>query len=225
MQQDLPDKWRALLNEEACSHLDRATAAAEAEAATGKNILPARENWFAAFHHVAPDEVKAVILGQDPYPTAGNAMGLAFSVPRGIPIPASLRNIYIGLQKDLDIPPATHGDLRAWAARGVLLLNSVLTVEEGKSNGHAGFGWQPFTDAVIAAIATPASTRKAFLLWGAHAQKKETLIDAQHHLVLKAPHPSPLSARRGFFNCRHFSKANDFLRENRIAEIDWVLPP
>ncbi|MEP7155407.1 MAG: uracil-DNA glycosylase [Betaproteobacteria bacterium] len=221
---DLPPAWRDLLDAGALAHLARATAASERELAAGKNIFPPRAAWFASFHHVPPEKVRAVILGQDPYPTAGNAMGLSFSVPRGVSIPASLRNIYTGLKQDLDIAPVTHGDLRAWADQGVLLLNSTLTVEEGKSNGHAAFGWQQFTDAVIAAIGSSASARKTFLLWGAHAQKKETLVDASRHLVLKAPHPSPLSAHRGFYECRHFSQTNAFLREQGLAGIDWQLP-
>ena len=221
---NLPAHWLALLDTNACEHLARATAMVEREAASGKSILPARANWFAAFHHIAPENVRVVILGQDPYPSAGNAMGLAFSVPRGVAVPASLRNIYKGLNNDLGIAPAVHGDLRAWADRGVLLLNSVLTVEEGMSNAHADFGWQQVTDAVVAAIGSSASTRRVFLLWGAHAQKKGPMIDAQRHLVLTAPHPSPLSARRGFFDCRHFSKANTFLEEHRLPAIDWALP-
>ncbi len=224
MDADFPAHWLALLDAPARQHLARATAAAEREAASGKRILPARESWFAAFHYVAPDNVRAVILGQDPYPTVGNAMGLAFSVPRGVAVPASLRNIYKGLANDLGIAPAAHGDLRAWTDQGVLLLNSVLTVEEGHSNGHAEFGWQQVTDAVITAIGSAASARKVFLLWGAHAQKKSPMIAAPHHLVLTAPHPSPLSARRGFFDCKHFSKTNAFLKDHHLPLIDWKLP-
>ena len=219
-----PANWLALLDADARAHLARATAAAERGMAAGTHVLPARANWFAAFHCVAPEKVRAVILGQDPYPTAGNAMGLAFSVPRGVAVPASLRNIYKGLEKDLGIAPAAHGDLRAWAEQGVLLLNCVLTVEEGRSNAHAEFGWQQVTDAVIAAIGNTATPRKAFLLWGAHAQKKLPMIAAQHHRVLTAPHPSPLSARRGFFDCRHFSQANSFIREHGLPTIEWKLP-
>jgi uracil-DNA glycosylase len=214
----------ALLDAEARAQLSNATKSAERFVAEGKAAFPARENWFAAFNHVAPENVKVVILGQDPYPTAGNAMGLSFSVPRDVAIPASLRNIYVGLRNDLDIAPAVHGDLRFWASQGVLLLNSVLTVEEGKPNAHAELGWREVTDAVIAAIGSAVSTPKAFLLWGAHAQKKAPMIVASRHLVLSAPHPSPLSARRGFFECRHFSKANAFLAEHGMPEIDWKLP-
>ncbi|MEO8383716.1 MAG: uracil-DNA glycosylase [Betaproteobacteria bacterium] len=219
-----PASWMALLGSDARSRLADATSAAEQRAASGKSVFPARQNWFAAFHFVAPEAVKVVVLGQDPYPTAGNAMGLSFSVPRGVAVPASLRNIYIGLKNDLSIAPASHGDLRAWASQGVLLLNSVLTVEEGVPNSHAGLGWREVTDAVIAAIGGSASTPKSFLLWGAQAQKKIPLIATPQHLVLAAPHPSPLSARRGFFDCQHFSKANAFLAEHRLQSIDWKLP-
>lgn len=197
---------------------------AERIAKNGTHVLPPRADWFAAFQHIAPENVRAVILGQDPYPTAGNAMGLAFSVPRGVRIPASLKNIYKAMEIDLAIAPATHGDLSAWAAGGVLLLNSVLTVEEGAANAHAELGWRPFTDAIIAAIGAASSSRKAFLLWGAHAQKKAPLIDAGQHLVLSAPHPSPLSAHRGFLDCKHFSQANAFLRRHGMRAIDWRVP-
>jgi uracil-DNA glycosylase len=219
-----PANWRALFDVQAKAQLERAITTAESELALGKHVFPARENWFAAFNHVAPANVRAVILGQDPYPTAGNAMGLAFSVPPGVKVPASLKNIYKGLQKDLAIKPAMHGDLSAWAAQGVLLLNTVLTVEEGTPNAHADFGWRQMTDAVITAIGASSETPKAFLLWGAQAQQKAPLIDAKQHLILSAPHPSPLSARRGFFDCKHFSKANAFLAMNNQAAIDWQLP-
>ena len=139
-------------------------------------------------------------------------------------VPASLKNIYKGLQNDLGIKPLAHGDLSAWAAEGVLLLNTVLTVEEGKPNAHADFGWRQMTDAVITAIGASSETPKAFLLWGAQAQQKAPMIDAKQHLILTAPHPSPLSARRGFFDCKHFSKANAFLTKNSQAAIDWQLP-
>ena len=224
MKNTFPANWRALLDENALGHLARATAAAEREIERGKHVLPLRGNWFAAFDHVAPEKVRAVILGQDPYPTPGNAMGLAFSVPRGVSVPASLRNIYRCMENDLGIAPATHGDLRAWAEQGVLLLNCVLTVEAGLSNAHAEFGWRQVTDAVIAAIGAASSTRKAFLLWGLHAQKKMPLIDTKKHLILTAPHPSPLSARRGFFDCSHFSRANKFLDSNGLQAIEWKLP-
>lgn len=221
----LSQQWLQLLPPVARAHLASATAAAERELAVGKHVFPARANWFAAFDGVAPDRVRAIILGQDPYPTRGNAMGLAFSVPRGVKPPASLKNIYKALQNDLNIPPAVHGDLSAWAAQGVLLLNTVLTVEESRPNAHAEFGWREVTDAVIAALGGASHTPKAFLLWGAQAQKKAQMIDAQRHLVLTAPHPSPLSARRGFFDSRHFSQTNAFLSNQGMLPVDWHLPP
>ncbi len=224
MVKNLPAKWLQLLSHDATVHLQRATAAAEREVALGKNIFPPRADWFAAFHHVAPENVRAVILGQDPYPTRGNAMGLAFSVPRSVKPAASLQNIYKALNNDLAISPAAHGDLSNWAAQGVLLLNSVLTVEEGQPNAHAELGWRQFTDAVIEAIGGSHQTPKAFLLWGAHAQKKATLIDTRRHLVLSSAHPSPLSARRGFFDCKHFSQTNAFLVSKGVAAINWALP-
>lgn len=219
-----PANWLALLDDHAQADLNRATIAAEDELARGKHVFPARNNWFAAFNLVAPANVRTVILGQDPYPTAGNAMGLAFSVPPDVRVPASLKNIYKGLQNDLAIKPAVHGDLTAWAAQGVLLLNTVLTVEEGKPNAHADVGWRQLTDAVIAAIGASSQTPKAFLLWGAQAQQKAPMIDSKRHLILTTAHPSPLSARRGFFDCKHFSKANAFLVNNNQAPIDWQLP-
>ncbi len=224
MAHTLPAKWLQLLSHDATAHLQRATAAAEHEAALGKHVFPPRADWFAAFHHVAPENVRAVILGQDPYPTRGNAMGLAFSVPRGVKPAASLKNIYKALNNDLAIAPAAHGDLSSWAAQGVLLLNSVLTVEDGQPNAHAELGWREFTDAVIAALGRGDQSPKAFLLWGAHAQKKSPLIDAHRHLVLTSAHPSPLSARRGFFDCKHFSQANAFLADHQLVTVDWSLP-
>ena len=224
MSNTLPAKWLELLNDDATAHLQHATAAAEHEAALGKNVFPPRADWFAAFHHVAPRNVRVVILGQDPYPTRGNAMGLAFSVPRGLKPPASLKNIYKALYNDLAISPASHGDLSSWAAQGVLLLNSVLTVEEGEPNVHAELGWRQFTDAVIGALGGSNQTPKAFLLWGAHAQKKAPLIDAHRHLILTSAHPSPLSARRGFFDCKHFSQTNAFLNAHGSGAVDWALP-
>lgn len=224
MSHDLPAAWRALLASAAREALSRATMAAEVEVARGHNVFPPREQWFAAFSHTSADKVRAVILGQDPYPTAGNAMGLAFSVPRGVKVPASLRNIYKALQLDLGIAPPAHGDLSAWAGQGVLLLNTALTVEEGKPGAHADFGWGEFTDGVVAALGALDATPKVFMLWGAHAQKKAPLIDGARHMVLETVHPSPLSAHRGFFECRHFSKANAFLAQQNLATIDWALP-
>lgn len=224
MPHHLPKLWRELLDPDATAHLERSIMAAELAAASGKNVFPSRQDWFAAFHHVAPPDVRVVILGQDPYPTRGNATGLAFSVPHGVKPPASLKNIYKSLQNDLAIAPASHGDLSTWAAQGVLLLNSVLTVVEAQPNAHAELGWRQVTDAIIARLGGSRETPKVFLLWGAQAQKKIPLIDGQRHLVLIAPHPSPLSAWRGFFDCKHFSQANAFLACQRMTPIDWARP-
>jgi uracil-DNA glycosylase len=212
-----------LLDHDAARALTHAITTADAAIQSGRAVFPARAQWFAALAHTPPAAVRVVILGQDPYPTRGNAMGLAFSVPRGMAIPASLRNIYKAMQLDLGIQPALHGDLSAWAARGVLLLNTTLTVEEGQPNAHADIGWSAVTDAVISAMGAADQQPKVFLLWGAHAQKKAPLINAARHLVLPAPHPSPLSAHRGFFACKHFSQANAFLEARGLAPIDWVV--
>jgi uracil-DNA glycosylase len=167
--------------------------------------------------------VRVVILGQDPYPTPGHADGLCFSVRPGVAPPRSLRNVFLELADDLGLPPPPHGDLGHWARQGVLLLNTALTVEEGRPNSHARWGWERVTDAVIAAVsASPLPT--AFMLWGRHARARAALIDPARHLVLAAAHPSPLSARRGFLGCRHFSRANAFLAANGRGVIDWQLP-
>lgn len=214
-----------MLDDNAATALARAIAAADAAMRAGRAVFPARAQWFAALAHTPPERVRVVILGQDPYPTRGNAMGLAFSVPRGVAVPASLRNIYKAMALDLGITPAAHGDLGVWAERGVLLLNTTLTVEEGQPNVHADIGWSTVTDALIAAIGASDQVPKVFLLWGAHAQKKAPLIDAARHLVLIAPHPSPLSAHRGFFACKHFSQANAFLESRGCMPIDWTVGP
>ena len=169
------------------------------------------------------DRVRVVLLGQDPYHGPGQAHGLCFSVPPGIAVPPSLRNIYKELQDDLAIPPAKHGCLESWAEQGVLLLNSVLTVEAGRPASHAGHGWERFTDEVIRLVAERAPP-SVFLLWGRYAQAKAAFVDPARHLLLKAAHPSPLAAHSGFFGCRHFSKANGFLEAKGRGAIDWRLP-
>ncbi|TNE83292.1 MAG: uracil-DNA glycosylase, partial [Gammaproteobacteria bacterium] len=189
----------------------------------GKVIFPVGSNWFAAFDHTPFDEVKVVILGQDPYHGPQQAHGLCFSVLPGVAIPPSLRNMYQELHSDLGIPPADHGCLTHWADQGVLLLNATLTVEQGNAGAHQGKGWEEFTDAAIRALNTQREGL-VFMLWGSYAQKKGAFIDTRRHLVLKAPHPSPLSAHRGFFGCRHFSKANAYLEQRGVEPIDWQLP-
>ena len=192
------------------------------EKAAGKRIFPAGGEWFRALDLTPLDKVRVVILGQDPYHGPGQAHGLCFSVKPGTRIPPSLVNIYKEMASDLDIPPARHGFLEHWAQQGVLLLNSVLTVEQGVAASHQGRGWERFTDAVIAEVNRKQDS-VVFMLWGSHAQKKAGMVDSRH-LVLKAPHPSPLSAYSGFFGCRHFSKANAFLESKGLPPIDWVLP-
>lgn len=193
------------------------------EVAAGKSIFPSADRIFAALDATPPDRVRVVVLGQDPYHGPGQAHGLSFSVPRGVPIPPSLRNIYRALDQDLGIAPAAHGDLSAWAEQGVLLLNAVLTVEAGKAGSHQGRGWEQFTDAIVAAL-NQRATPLVFMLWGKPAQQKGAIIDRDRHCVLKAPHPSPLSAYRGFFDCGHFSAANQFLVAHGLSPIDWRIP-
>ena len=198
-----------------------------AERAAGKTIYPAARDWFAALDATPPDAVRVVILGQDPYHGPGQAHGLCFSVQPGVRVPPSLVNIYKELASDLGIAPARHGHLAHWANQGVLLLNAVLTVEGGQAASHQGRGWERFTDAVVAAVAASAQPT-VFLLWGSHAQRKAAAVPALgaagKHLVLRAPHPSPLSAHTGFLGCRHFSQANAFLKAQGRGAIDWQLP-
>ncbi|MFA7441109.1 MAG: uracil-DNA glycosylase [Sphingomonadaceae bacterium] len=194
-----------------------------AEKARGRRIFPKGTEWFRALDLTPLDQVRVVILGQDPYHGEGQAHGLCFSVRPGTKIPPSLMNIYKELQADLDIPPARHGFLEHWAKQGVLLLNSVLTVEMGRAAAHQGRGWEKFTDAIIRLV-NAKTDPVVFLLWGAYAQRKTAFVDHDRHLVLKAPHPSPLSAHNGFLGCRHFSQANAFLEAHGQNPIDWALP-
>jgi uracil-DNA glycosylase len=193
------------------------------ERAAGKRIYPRPSEWFAALDLTPLDQVRVVILGQDPYHGPGQAHGLAFSVQPGVRVPPSLVNIYKELDSDLGIPPARHGHLLHWSEQGVLLLNTVLTVEDGQPASHKGCGWEILTDAVVALVNARAQP-VVFMLWGSHAQKKAAGVDGTRHLLLKAPHPSPLSAHNGFFGCRHFSQANRFLEQNGLAPIDWAIP-
>lgn len=194
-----------------------------AQKAEGKTIYPAGSNWFAAFNHTPFDQVKVVILGQDPYHGPNQAHGLCFSVLPGISIPPSLRNMYQELQADLGATAPDHGCLTHWAQQGVLLLNATLTVEQGNAGAHQGQGWEQFTDRAVQAL-NEQREGLIFLLWGSYAQKKGAFIDTSKHRVLKAPHPSPLSSYRGFFGCKHFSLANQYLDEQGAKPIDWQLP-
>lgn len=190
-------------------------------------VYPPREQVFAALHATSYADTRVMILGQDPYHGPGQAMGLCFSVNRRIPVPPSLRNIHAELRDDLGIAAPGHGDLSAWAGRGVLLLNAVLTVRAGQAGSHQGKGWERFTDAVIGAVAAKAD-HVVFVLWGASARKKRDLIAAAapdaRHSVIESPHPSPLSAHNGFFGSRPFSRANEALVARGQAPIDWTLP-
>ena len=189
--------------------------------ATGARIFPPGPQIFSALDATPFEQVKVVILGQDPYHGAGQAHGLSFSVPPGVAIPPSLDNIYKELGRDLGLPRPAHGCLQRWAEQGVLLLNAVLTVEEGRPGAHQGKGWEGFTDAIVGALGRERE-HLVFMLWGSYAQKKGAVIDPQRHRVLKAPHPSPLSAHRGFLGCGHFSAANAYLQRHGIAPIDWA---
>lgn len=186
-------------------------------------VYPNPENWFNALKLAPLKQVRVVIIGQDPYHGPGQAQGLCFSVPIGEKLPPSLINIYKAMQHDLGIAPPMFGDLTPWANQGVLLLNTVLTVRHSEANSHANQGWEDITDAIIAAVSRT-NPHVVFLLWGSHAAKKTHLIDMDKHTVLKAAHPSPLSAYRGFLNCKHFSLANDALLKHDQSIIEWALP-
>ncbi|HEY4143958.1 uracil-DNA glycosylase [Pinirhizobacter sp.] len=194
-----------------------------AEKQAGKVIYPPGPDIFAAFDHTAFDNVRVVILGQDPYHGPNQAHGLCFSVRPGVRIPPSLQNIFKEIQRDLGIAPPDHGCLTPWADRGVLQLNAVLTVEQGNANAHQGKGWEGFTDAAIDAL-NREREGIVFMLWGSYAQRKGQLIDTDRHRVLKSVHPSPLSAHRGFLGCGHFSAANAYLEQHGKAPVDWSLP-
>ncbi len=221
----LPPAWQALLKDELqkpywCSLEQRLGAAYESGA-----VYPPAQQLFAAFERTPPTCVRAVILGQDPYHEPGQANGLAFSVSRGVKLPPSLQNIYKELEADLGVPAAKSGDLTSWAQQGVFLLNTVLSVRAHAANSHKDFGWQSFTDAVIAALAELPQPG-AFVLWGAQAQKKAALVEKSPYprLVLQSPHPSPLSAYRGFFGSRPFSQINAFLVSYGFSPVDWKIP-
>ena len=190
----------------------------------GARIFPPAANIFGALDATPFEQVKVVILGQDPYHGAGQAHGLCFSVQPGVPVPPSLDNVFKELQRDLGIARPDHGCLLPWAQQGVLLLNAVLTVEEGRAGAHAGKGWEGFTDHVVETLDREREGL-VFLLWGSYAQAKGKMIDSRRHRVLRAPHPSPLSAHRGFIGCGHFSATNQYLTRNGQAPIDWSLPP
>jgi uracil-DNA glycosylase len=192
------------------------------EKAAGKTVFPRGSDIFAALDATPFEQVKVVILGQDPYHGPGQAHGLCFSVQPGVPAPPSLANIFVELERDLGIPRPNHGCLTRWAEQGVLLLNAVLTVERGLAGSHQGRGWESLTDAIVEHL-NREREGLVFMLWGSQAQAKGRIVDARKHLVLKAPHPSPLSAYRGFIGCGHFSQANRYLESHGKAPIDWTL--
>ena len=224
MQPRMHESWLAVLGEE----LEQPTmqelrAFLVAEVAAGRRFYPPADQVFNALALTPFDDVRVVVLGQDPYHGAGQAMGLCFSVPTGVPPPPSLQNIYKELASDLGLAQPSSGDLTPWAERGVLLLNAVLTVSPGRPASHAGKGWEQFTDRAIREL----SDRRegiVFLLWGRYAQQKGAVVDRARHHVLTAAHPSPYSAANGFFGCRHFSRANELLVARDAQPIDWALP-
>lgn len=221
----LEPSWKARIGEYLMRDEMRALSAFLRERrAQGARIYPPGPQIFAAFDATPFDDVKVVILGQDPYHGPGQAHGLCFSVLPGVPVPPSLVNIYKEINADLGIAPPDHGCLLPWARQGVLLLNAVLTVEEGRAGAHQGKGWEGFTDHAIETLARERDGL-VFLLWGSYAQAKGKVIDTRRHRVLRAPHPSPLSAHRGFLGCGHFSATNESLSRHGQTPIDWSLPP
>lgn len=220
----IEESWKRVLqgefNKEYMSELK---AFLKNEYSRGKTIFPKKSEYFSAFEHTPYDQVKVVILGQDPYHGPNQAHGLCFSVKPEVKTPPSLMNIYKELASDLGVKNADHGYLISWAEQGVLLLNSVLTVENGLAASHRNRGWETFTDKVIEVL-NQREKPMVFMLWGSYAQKKAAFVDRKKHLVLEAPHPSPLSAHRGFLGCKHFSKANNFLIRAGQSPVDWELP-
>jgi uracil-DNA glycosylase len=221
MEVKIEASWKEVLsNVFKSSYFLQTAAHIKTELATGAKIFPAGNNIFNAFNQTTFEHVKVVLLGQDPYHGSGQAMGLSFSVPKGVKPPPSLVNIFKELKSDIGLPIPTNGDLTPWAKQGVLLLNAVLTVRENEPASHAKIGWMHFTDAVIKKISDE-KKGIVFLLWGKFAEQKQTLIDETKHFVLKAAHPSPFSADKGFFGCKHFSKTNELLAKQGLQVIDW----
>lgn len=214
--------WHDVIGQEKQKDYFKSVRQFEQERRQVANVYPKEENIFKALELTPYDTVKVVILGQDPYHGAGQAHGLSFSVQDGIAIPPSLQNIYKELEDDMGIPISASGNLTKWAKQGVLLLNTVLTVEEGQANSHRGKGWEIFTDTIIAAL-NDCPRPLVFVLWGKPAQQKAKMITNSRHLILQAPHPSPLSAYRGFFGSRPFSRINQFLTDTGQEPIDWQL--
>jgi len=221
MDVNIEESWKKILHTEFTkSYFENIVAFLKTEKAQGKIIYPPGSLIFNAFTKTPFDKLKIVLLGQDPYHGKGQAMGLSFSVPKGVRPPPSLINIFKELYDDVGVPVSSSGDLTSWAEQGVLLLNAALTVRANEPNSHSKIGWHQFTDAVIKKISDE-KEGMVFLLWGAFAHQKQELIDQNKHHVLKAAHPSPYSADKGFFGCRHFSKANEFLVKQKLQPINW----
>lgn len=224
---ELEPSWQAALQEEfKQNYLIDLAVFLDKERAQGISVFPPKNLIFNALWNTPLDKVKVVIIGQDPYHGPGQAHGLSFSVPVGIPQPPSLKNIFKELAEDLSLPAPSHGCLLSWAKQGVLLLNTTLTVRQGEPMSHEGKGWEKFTDAIVKSLMEQQKPM-VFLLWGKHAQKKwetfKALYNAKQHLILTAAHPSPFSAHQGFFGCRHFSKANTWLQQHNLTPIDWKI--
>ncbi len=218
----IAESWKPVLQQEFNKpYFDALIDFLKQEKAAGKTIFPPGPQIFAAFDYTTFNDVRVVIIGQDPYHGQGQAHGLCFSVNKGIAVPPSLQNMYKELKADIngfEIP--NHGDLSHWAKQGVLMLNATLTVEKDKAGSHQGKGWEEFTDAVIKAVSTQ-KENVVFILWGKFAQSKARLIDNTKHLILMAAHPSPFSAYNGFFGCKHFSKTNHYLKQHQLPIINW----
>nr|MBR6146444.1 uracil-DNA glycosylase [Paludibacteraceae bacterium] len=220
MEVRIEESWRRVLQPEFDKPYFELLTSFVRQAYKEKQCFPPAKLIFNAFDSCPFDKVRVVIIGQDPYHDVGQAQGLCFSVPDGIAVPPSLQNIYKELQSDLGITPPMSGNLQRWAEQGVLLLNATLTVEAHRPGSHQNKGWEELTDAAIAALNSQRE-HLVFMLWGAYAKRKGQVIDTRKHLVLTAPHPSPLSAYQGFFGCKHFSKANDYLVRNGLPPINW----
>ena len=218
---NIPESWRDVLRNETTQAYFAQLSEFVARERNEFNVFPSEDNVFATLQLTAPHDVRVVIVGQDPYHGAGQAHGLSFSVQHGARIPPSLRNIYAELHTDLAVPVPENGNLEAWAKQGVLLLNTSLTVREGEAGSHSGHGWETFTDAIISYLGSQ-QQHTVFVLWGAHASKKSSLIH-QHHTVITSVHPSPLSAHRGFFGSRPFSQVNRALSDHDQSEINWAI--
>ncbi len=220
--QKIAEDWKKALKEELGKPYFEELMKKVEQAYEEQTIYPPKDEVFNAFAYTPLDKVRVVIIGQDPYHNEGEAEGLCFSVKKGVTIPPSLRNIYKELETDMGYVPSEHGSLVKWANQGVLLLNTVLTVEANQANSHKGWGWETFTDAVIQVV-NKVDAPIVFILWGKPAQTKGKVLTNKKHLILQAPHPSPLSSYRGFFGSKPFSQVNTFLNENGMQEIDWKI--